>query len=34
MMKVTYLGHSGFLVEMDDVIFLFDYYKGAPVDLF
>ena len=28
MMKVTYLGHSGFLVEMDDVIFLFDYYKG------
>lgn len=29
MMNVTYLGHSGFLVEIDDAYFLFDYYKGA-----
>lgn len=29
MMKITYLGHSGFLVEMDDAYFLFDYYKGT-----
>lgn len=28
MMKVTYLGHSGFLVELEDMYFLFDYYKG------
>lgn len=28
MMKVTYLGHSGFFVEMEDACFLFDYYKG------
>ena len=28
MMKVTYLGHSGFLVELEDTYFLFDYYKG------
>ena len=28
MMKVTYLGHSGFLLEMEDAFFLFDYYKG------
>lgn len=28
MMKVTYLGHSGFFVEMEDASFLFDYYKG------
>lgn len=28
MMRVTYLGHSGFLVEMEDAYFLFDYYKG------
>lgn len=27
-MKVTYLGHSGFAVEFDDVILLFDYYMG------
>lgn len=27
-MKVTYLGHSGFLVEMDTAYFLFDYYTG------
>ena len=28
MMNVTYLGHSGFFVEMEDACFLFDYYKG------
>lgn len=28
MMRVTYLGHSGFLVESDRAYFLFDYYRG------
>lgn len=28
MMKVTFLDHSGFLVEVQDAYFLFDYYKG------
>lgn len=28
MMKITYLDHSGFLLEMEDACFLFDYYKG------
>ena len=28
MIRVTYLGHSGFLVETQDMYFLFDYYKG------
>ena len=34
MIRVTYLGHSGFLVETDrDMYFLFDYYKGVvPAD--
>lgn len=27
-MKITYIGHSGFLVEMEDAYFLFDYYQG------
>lgn len=27
-MKITYIEHSGFLLEMEDVDFLFDYYKG------
>lgn len=27
-MKITYLYHSGFLVETESAIFLFDYYKG------
>lgn len=27
-MKVTYIEHSGFLLEMPDVCFLFDYYRG------
>ena len=29
MMKITYIGHSGFFVEMEDACFLFDYYKGT-----
>ena len=28
MMKVTYLGHSGFLLEMENIYCLFDHYKG------
>lgn len=28
MMKVTFLGHSGFLTETGDMYLLFDYYKG------
>lgn len=28
MMRVTYLGHSGFLAELEDAYLLFDYYKG------
>ena len=28
MMRVTYLGHSGFLLEMEDALLLFDYYQG------
>ena len=27
-MKITYLRHSGFLVEMEQVWLLFDYYRG------
>lgn len=27
-MEVTYIGHSGFLLETEDVYFLFDYFKG------
>ncbi len=27
--KVSFLYHSGFLVELSDTIFLFDYYKGV-----
>ncbi|MCL2719037.1 MAG: MBL fold metallo-hydrolase [Lachnospiraceae bacterium] len=27
-MKITYLGHSGFLLELDKVYFLFDYHTG------
>ena len=27
-MKITYLRHSGFLVEMTQVWLLFDYYRG------
>lgn len=28
-MKITYIYHSGFLVETGDCYYLFDYYKGA-----
>lgn len=28
-MKVTYIEHSGFLLEMPEVNFLFDYYRGS-----
>lgn len=28
-MKITYIYHSGFLVETDACYYLFDYYKGA-----
>ena len=28
-MKVTYIGHSGFSVELESHILLFDYYEGA-----
>lgn len=31
--KVTFLYHSGFLLEMQNVIFLFDYYKGEIPEL-
>lgn len=27
-MKVTYIHHSCFVVEIEDCIFVFDYYKG------
>lgn len=27
-MKVTYIGHSGFLVELERAVLLFDYYQG------
>ncbi len=27
-MKIDYLGHSGFFVETDSVLLLFDYYSG------
>lgn len=27
-MTVTYIGHSGFLLEMEDAYFLFDYFEG------
>lgn len=28
-MKITYIGHSGFLVETNDCYYIFDYYKGS-----
>ena len=28
-MKVTYIQHSGFSVELNDVVLVFDYYKGT-----
>lgn len=27
-MKITYINHSGFLVETEDSYHIFDYYKG------
>lgn len=27
-MKITYIHHSCFVVEIEDCIFVFDYYKG------
>ncbi len=32
-MKVTFLQHSGFLVEIGDSAFLFDYYRGVLPDV-
>ena len=29
MVKVTYINHSGFLVELEEAYLLFDYYKGT-----
>lgn len=28
-MKVTYIGHSGFSLELEQTVFLFDYYTGV-----
>lgn len=33
MIKVTYIGHSGFWVEWPDCIWLFDYYEGKLPDI-
>lgn len=33
MIRVTYLSHSGFLVELDQAYLLFDYYKGELSEL-
>ena len=33
MIKVTYIGHSGFWVEWPDCIWLFDYYEGKLPDV-
>lgn len=27
-MKITYLGHSGYMIEEDKTVLIFDYYKG------
>lgn len=27
-MKITYIGHSGFLVELEKIVLLFDYFQG------
>ncbi len=34
MMKITYINHSGFLIETKDCYYIFDYYKGElpPLD--
>ena len=28
-MEITYIGHSGFYVELEEALLLFDYYKGS-----
>ena len=28
-MKVTYIAHSGFMIELENTVLLFDYYKGT-----
>ena len=28
-MTITYLSHSGFLIELDHMVLLFDYYEGT-----
>ena len=33
MIRITYLSHSGFLVELDTAYLLFDYYKGDLPEL-
>ena len=32
-MKITYINHSGFLVETRDCYYIFDYYKGELPNL-
>jgi L-ascorbate metabolism protein UlaG (beta-lactamase superfamily) len=32
-MEITYIGHSGFLIEWDSCYLLFDYYKGVIPDM-
>lgn len=32
-MKITYIGHSGFLAELEQLSILFDYYRGELPDL-
>lgn len=32
-MEVTYIGHSGFLIEWESCYLLFDYYKGVIPDM-
>ena len=27
-MKITYINHSGFLIETRDCYYIFDYYRG------
>ena len=32
-MKITYINHSGFLLETRDCYYIFDYYKGELPNL-
>lgn len=32
-MKITYISHSGFLIEMEECYFIFDYYHGKLPEL-